>query len=82
MEFVVGSGKTIAPSGGVLSSFAYDLAVLFVVNQPVFGSFQHGDFVAFKSTTTAEEEFAAIYRVFLESLDHFYHSMNSIREFY
>ena len=71
MKFLVRGGKTVSPSGSVLSSFANDFAVLFVIDEPVFGSFQHGDFVAFKSTTTAEDEFAAIYRVFLESLDHF-----------
>ena len=72
MELVVWCGETIAPAGSVLPSFANDFSILFMIDQPVFGSFQHGDFMTFKSTATAEDEFAAIYRVFLESLDHFF----------
>ena len=82
MKFVVRCGEAVAPTGCVLSSFADDFAVLLMIDQPVFGSFQYGDFVTFKAATTAEDEFATIYRVFFESLDHFCHSMNSIREFY
>ena len=71
MEFIIGSRKAIAPSGCVTSSFAYDFAVLFVIDKPVFGSFEHGDLVAFQSATTAKDQFPAVYRVLFESVNHF-----------
>ena len=79
VEFIVRRIKTVSPAGSVFSSGAHDLAVLFMIDKPVFGSFEHGDFVAFQSAAATEDEFTAIYRVFFESLNHFYYPVNAKR---
>ncbi len=71
IKIVKGCGEAVTETGGVVAFDPKELVdELVFVDEPAFGALDDGDFVGFKATTAAEDEFTTVDLVCFEAVCH------------